>query len=307
MRAERADPLRRSRTVPSRRCGSKPRGPAAHGRRRVPSPARAGGSVDAHIFDRDDDGEVVATELARGPWDPDSCHGGAPAALLAALVDAAPSLAPMQGVRLTYELLRPVPLGPLRTSVRIARDGKRVQVVEATLTTRDDVDLVRCRALRVRTGEVALPAGADADDPPPSPGPDEVRGPRVGTDWGTGFWTAVEVRPVSGTVLGDPGPGTAWFRLRAGIAPGLETTPLARAAAAADFGNGLAPPLPIDRYLYLNPDLTVDLHRLPEGPWVGLEARSVAQPHGVGLTTSALSDGRGRIGTALQSLFIDAR
>jgi hypothetical protein len=264
--------------------------------------------VSEVLFHRDGD-RFVATDLARGPWDPDSCHGGAPSALLAGLVDATASLAPMQVVRLTYDIVRPVPLAPVEVHLRVVREGKRVQVVEADLTTPDGVELVRCRALRVRTGDVALPAGADADAPPPSPGPDEAAGAveRAGEQWGTGFWTAVEVRPTLGSVLGDPGPGTAWFRLTVPIAEDVTTTPITRVAAAADFGNGLAPPLPIDRYLYLNPDLTVDVHRLPAGEWVALDARSVAQASGVGLTTSTLSDASGRIGTAMQSLFIAER
>ncbi|WP_052667166.1 thioesterase family protein [Nitriliruptor alkaliphilus] len=254
-------------------------------------------------------GRFTATELSRGPWDPGSCHGGAPAALLAALIDASPSLAPMQVVRLTYDIVRPVPLAPVEASLRVVREGKRVQVVEADLTTPDGTELVRCRALRVRVGQVELPEGTDADAAPPSPGPTEAAGQveRAGEAWGTGFWTAVEVRPTTGSVLGTPGPGTAWFRLGVPIADDVDTTPIARVAAASDFGNGLAPPLPIDRYLYLNADLTVDVHRLPVGDWVALDSRSVAQPSGIGLTTSTLSDERGRIGTALQSLFLAAR
>jgi hypothetical protein len=265
-------------------------------------------SLTELLFDRDGD-TYVATDLSRGPWDPDSCHGGAPSALLAALVDASPSLVPMQVVRLTYEILRPVPLAPVEASVRILREGKHIQVVEADLHGHDGIELVRCRALRVREGQVELPDGASDDLPPPFPGPDQAAREvaRAGDAWGTGFWTAVEVRPTIGSVLGEAGPGTAWFRLVTPIADGVATTPIARVAAAADFGNGLAPPLPIDRFLYVNPDLTVDVHRLPVGEWVALESRSVAQPHGIGLSTSTLSDERGRIGTAMQSLYVEAR
>lgn len=250
-----------------------------------------------------------ATELARGPWDPDSCHGGAPAGLLAALVDATPSLVPMQGVRLTYDLLRPVPLGPVDAHVEVVREGKRVQLVEAELTAPDGTALVRLRALRVRTGQVTVPPGAADDSPPPEPGPDRAATEfdRAGDAWGTGFWTAMEVRPLAGAVLGTPGPGVAWFRLTVPIAEEVETTPLARVAAAADFGNGLAPPLDIGTHLFLNPDLTVDVHRLPEGEWVALDSRSVAQASGVGLATSVLHDMRGRLGTAMQSLYVDER
>lgn len=260
------------------------------------------------LFDRDGD-RFLPTELTRGPWDPDSCHGGAPAALLASLVDASPALAPMQVVRLTYDLVRPVPLAPIVARVAVLREGKRVQVVEADLSSPDGVELVRCRSLRVRTGQVDVPGAATHDAPSPRPGPEQAAREveRAGAAWGTGFWTAVEVRPLSGSVLGDPGPGSAWFRLTVPLGGDVPTTPITRVAAAADFGNGLAPPLPIDRFLYVNPDLTVDVHRLPVGEWIALESRSVAQRSGVGLSTSTLSDERGRIGTAMQSLFVEER
>lgn len=261
--------------------------------------------MDTPIFERDGPA-FVATPLARGPWDPGACHGGAPAALLAAAIDATPTWAPMQGVRLTYELLHPVPVGvPLTLDIAIGRDGKRVQTVEATLTT-DDRELVRCRALRIRVGDVPLPD----DRPTPDPGafPDPATLERFGgLEWfePEGFWRACDVRFVTGS-LGAPGPGVAWFHVVAPLADGLEITPLARAAAAGDFGNGIGAPVPMGPYRYINPDLTIDLHRLPMDEWVALSARSVAQPTGIGLTTSTLSDRDGVIGAALQSLFVDA-
>ncbi|GGI05184.1 thioesterase family protein [Egicoccus halophilus] len=259
--------------------------------------------MDTPIFERDGR-HVVPTPLARGPWDRDSCHGGAPAALLAATVDALPSPVPMQGVRLTYDLLRPVPLAPLTLSSEVLRDGKRVQLATAWLCAADGTELMRCRALRLRVGKVDLPAATVVDDEPPLVGPEEL--PRLeGRDgWADdGFWRAVDVRMVSGA-LGDPGPGTAWFRVEAPLLDDVTLTPLARAAAAADFGNGIGSPLPMGPYLFVNPDLTVHLDRLPEGDWVALAARSVVQATGNGLTSSTLSDRGGRIGIAAQSLFV---
>jgi acyl-coenzyme A thioesterase PaaI-like protein len=259
------------------------------------------------IFERDG-ARFVATDLARGPWDGDACHGGAPAALIAAAIDATATLVPMQGVRLTYDILRPVPVGrPLRLDVEVAREGKRVQVVTAALTDgADDTELVRCRALRIRTATVPLPNARTLPAGPPVPGPEALT-PFEGTDTfePSGFWSAVDVRFVTG-MLGQPGEGVAWFRMLAPIADGLELTPLARAAATGDFGNGIGSPLPMGPYRYLNPDLTIDLHRLPETEWIALRSRSVAQPSGIGLATSELSDERGVIGAALQSLYVEA-
>lgn len=261
------------------------------------------------IFIRDGD-RYVATGLARGPWDPGSCHGGAPAALLSAAIDATPSLAPMQGVRLTYDLVRPVPLAtPLHLDIEVVREGRRIQVVDAMLTVAgDDTELVRCRGLRIRTtAELALPADRPVADEPLPALPETL--PRLAPTPGLGeegFWSAVDVRLVSGR-LGDPGVGRGWFRVVAPLTDATPTlTPLARVAACGDFGNGIGAPLPMGPFRYVNPDLTVDLHRLPVDEWVSLEARSVAEPHGVGLTTGTLGDRTGVLGTSLQSLFIEA-
>lgn len=262
--------------------------------------------MDRPIFERDGQ-RVAATPLAQGPWDEGACHGGAPAALLTATVDAAPALVPMQLVRLTFDIQRPVPIGvPLDTAATIVRDGKRIQVVEASLTRADDdLELVRCRALRIRTGEVALPPGTTPTDAPPAPGPDQLtRFQGAGAFEPIGFWEAVDVRFVSGEVT-RPGPGVAWFRVVAPLCEGLTLTPAARVAAAADFGNGIGPPVPLGSYLYVNPDLSVSLHRLPATEWVAMRSSSTAHPAGVGLARSELFDVDGGIGLATQSLYVD--
>lgn len=269
------------------------------------------------VFDRHDaDGAAfVATALARGPWDPGACHGGAPAALLAGLVDAMPSSAPMSCVRLTFDLERPVPIGvPLRSDVEVVRDGRRVQMVDAALRLTADesglpagTSVMRCRAVRIRSGAVPTPDAAAQDEPPPAPPPRDLTRFDGLEGWAReGFWDAVDVRFVFG-MLGEAGPGTAWTRLLHPIADGVPTTPLVRAAAAADFGNGIGSPLPWQEFVYINPDLTISLHRQPDEAWIGIAADSVAQPTGIGLTTSTLFDARGRFGSASQSLFLDTR
>ena len=266
------------------------------------------------IFQRDGH-TFLATALARGPWDPTSAHGGAPAALLAGAIDATPSLAPMQGVRLTYDLVRPVPLStPLHLDVEVVREGRRIQVVDAALTVAaDGTELVRCRGLRIRTtDDLQLPDDRPRAAEPLAALPETLPrlAPTAGLD-DEGFWTAVDVRLVSGR-LGDPGVGRGWFRVVAPLTDATDDhaprlTPLARVAACGDFGNGIGAPLPMGPFRYVNPDLTIDLHRLPVDEWVSLEASSVAEPHGVGLTTGILGDREGVLGTSLQSLFIDRR
>ena len=109
--------------------------------------------------------------------------------------------------------------------------------------------------------------------------------------------------------LGDDGPALAWMRLTTPLFPGVDPSPLVRVAAAADFGNGISRILPFGRYLFLNPDLTIHLYRLPVDEWVCLDAVTRLDATGdggsVGLAESTLYDRRGRIGRSLQSLLVE--
>ncbi|HUF85303.1 MAG TPA: thioesterase family protein, partial [Acidimicrobiia bacterium] len=58
---------------------------------------------------------------------------------------------------------------------------------------------------------------------------------------------------------------------------------------------------------FINPDLTIYLHRIPNGEWVGLDALTVPEAEGVGVAESVLFDEQGRIGRAVQSLLLDRR
>jgi hypothetical protein len=76
---------------------------------------------------------------------------------------------------------------------------------------------------------------------------------------------------------------------------------------AADSGNGVSASLPLDRWLFINPDLTVNLHRYPVGEWVCLDARTISNSNGVGLATTRIADLGGHIGRGAQSLLIAPR
>ena len=89
--------------------------------------------------------------------------------------------------------------------------------------------------------------------------------------------------------------------------PGEEITPLQRVLVAADSGNGVSAALDWRRYLFINVDLTVHLHRMPEGEWVCLDAVTLPERNGVGIADTALFDERGPIGRATQTLLVDER
>ncbi len=252
------------------------------------------------VFHRDGD-LFVPTELARGPWDPNAQHGGPAAALLARTVERHDAGPPAHVARMTVELLRPVPMQPIEIRARTLRPGKKVQLVEASVLA-DETEVVRATALRIRNADVRF---ADPPDDRLTPGPG-ARRERFEDLGPLNFGFAMEMSQARGE-FGVPGPAAVWFRLAVPVVAGEETTPLMRVAAAADFGNGISGAVTWEEHIFINPDLTIYLHRLPEGEWVGLDARTWPTHKGVGIADAGLYDERGRIGRSVQALLLDRR
>lgn len=256
------------------------------------------------LYEPDGD-HFVPTPFTTGPWDPRAQHGGAPASLLTGVLEQIDAPGPVQIARLTFELLRPVPLTPLTVSTQVLRPGRKVQLIEASLRA-DDVEVMRATALRIRTADIPVPPETKPDEPAPGT-PDEgqvLEFPNSRHDGPSFHAVACDIRFVDGG-FDRPGPATAWIHLTVPVVAGEDTTPMMRLAAASDFGNGLSWTLPRDGWVFINPDLSVHLVRPPEGMWVGLQSVTHPGDHGVGMAESALFDQHGRIGRSVQSLLLD--
>jgi hypothetical protein len=277
------------------------------------SPAATQGNA-AGSADRADASErFMATDLARGPWDPHAQHGGAPAAILMRAFERQPAGEELIIARVTYELLRPVPLAALEVRTEVVRPGRRVQLLEASLRAEGGVEVVRARALRVQRSAVrAVAGGPDADPdlesaPPSKVEREDARANDYPSSGGRMFATdAMDIRFTAGAFL-ELGPASAWFRLRYPLVAGEDPSPLQRLAAAADFGNGISAVVPWDGYVFINPDLTVYLEREPVGEWFLLEAQTRLGREGVGVCESLISDEHGRVGRAIQALLVTSR
>jgi hypothetical protein len=271
--------------------------------------------MDHALFVPAEDGALLPTGYGRGPWDVRHLHGGPVGALLAGAVETIPDAGmPLEVSRITIEILKPVPLDPLVVTASVLRPGRKVQLVEATLTHAATGDtLAIARALRIRTSDVPLPHD-DAELGPllaPEPAPSSPEAGRL--ERGThsiadvAFHTdGVEHRFVEGS-WADAGPVVVWTRLVTDVVGGEDPSPLQRTVAAADFGNGVSRALSFDTHLFINPDLTVHLLRPAVGEWIGMRTKSHIGPSGTGMAESELFDRTGRIGRSVQSLLIDTR
>ncbi|HEY4608158.1 MAG TPA: thioesterase family protein [Ilumatobacteraceae bacterium] len=276
------------------------------------------GNVDQaerSLFRRVDDGLVLPTELARGPWTPLALHGGPVAALIAQAVEEVSD----DGVdwfvaRLTVDIERPVPLEPLAIETVVTRPGRKVSIVDSTLTlAATGMVLARARALRIRSANITMPY----EDPTVGPMLQREAAP-AGPEHGAHHditsaidYTAFHADAVEHRYLALPEPEGGevfdWIRMTAPVLPDRPLTPLQRVAGVADFANGISHVLPFDTHLFINADLTIHMFQPMKGEWVGMASRSHHGPHGVGMSDTALFDTEGRIGRSEQSLLLELR
>jgi Thioesterase-like superfamily len=250
---------------------------------------------------------VRATELTRGPWDPQHQHAGPPIAMVCRAIE---SVARDHGLthigRLTANLLRPLPIAELEIEVATDYAGRNAAHYSALLWG-GGKELARFTALAQREHELTLPDDLDGHplpQAPKSPAESAVQRMPFGRRL-PGYADLVENRIASGTFFRSR--CAAWFRLQRPLVEGEDPSGYQRVAVAADSGNGISAVLEFENYIFVNSDLTINLLRRPLGEWICVDARTLLAPNGCGLAESQLFDETGLIGRATQSLAVRAR
>lgn len=255
---------------------------------------------DAYFTTGDGD-HFLPTEYARGPWDLHSCHAGPPTALMVRAVE---RLTPgMHLARMTVELMRPIPMAGFRVQGEIRRPGRQVTLTEAEIFD-DDTIYARAYGMHVRVLEgmdVGTPDVGTPDLAVAVPGPFPIHTTAHGEP---AFNTSVEVRYDPGQSQGTGGPTTAWFRPKVPILADEEPSPVQRICPLADSGNGISYNAYLDQVFFVNPDLTISIHRPPVGEWHAARVVSHWQPSGIGSAEATLFDVEGPVGSAIQNLLL---
>ena len=242
-----------------------------------------------------------ATVHTTGPWDARFQHGGPPAALLGRAVEQCAPRDDVLVVRMTVEILGPVPVDEVEVRARVLRPGRSVELVEAVLSA-GGRDAARAAAWRIKRTEQP---GVDDRHVAAPPLPEQADTMPAG-GWVDGYLSAVEWRFAQGR-FDVPGPATVWSRLKHPLVPDEEPSPLTRVLAVADSGNGLSSELDLTRWHFINPELTVHVHREVRGDWVCVDAQTAISAGGAGLATTVLSDLDGPVGVGAQSLLVAPR
>ncbi|WP_253258469.1 thioesterase family protein [Pseudonocardia sp. N23] len=247
-----------------------------------------------------------ATYSTTGPWFADAQHAGPPSALLVRAMEQRPQPdpeVPLSLARVTTEVLGRIPAGDVEVRAQVLRPGRRIELLQAEMLAGGRM-VLQARGWRFAPADTSEVVVGTA---PAIAGPeDAVLQDARPEGWLPGFMDMIEWRWLSGA-LGEPGPGRAWVRQRVPLVAGEEPSPLQRLVVAADSANGIAAPLDLRSWLFVNTELSLHVHRAPVGEWIGVDAATVIGPSGAGTVSAVLHDAAGHTGRATQALTVGPR
>jgi hypothetical protein len=251
------------------------------------------------FYVRRGDSEFVSTLHAQGAWQPGEQHLAAAAGLV--LAEAERRLPSDKLVsRVSFDVLGVIHSGPFTVDVRMARPGRSIELIEATMRHGDQAS-IHARIWRLAASDTARVQGTEWA---PLPAPEAMPPMTFSSVWKGGFIASLEARRGADV---RPGRGQSWIRTRYPLVDGESDPPVAAFVKLIDTANGLAVREHPDAVFFANVDLTIHFTRQPEAGWVGFDTRVSFGPTGLGETFSVLSDIHGPVGTAAQSLTVRIR
>ena len=253
-------------------------------------------------FQRLDATRFQATPAVGGAWNTAEQHVAPALGLLAHVLDrdhASRRSTELSLARIGYDILGVLPIDTVEISIRVARPGRTIELIEATLS-HDDRPAVVARAWYVQSTDTERIAGTYLS---PLPAPGSLAPWSASEIWPGRFVTTVDIRRHEIS----PGRAQAWMRPQLPLLDSEPVSGTGRLLSIVAICNGLTPRLHPATYSFPNVDTTVHLFRPPQTEWLGFDTTVSFGPGGTGLTHTALHDEHGPLGTAQQTLTLRPR
>ncbi len=238
----------------------------------------------------------ASTLHSQGAWQPGEQHLAVASGLMLAEVERRLPSDKLVS-RASFDILGVIHSGEFTVDVNVVRAGRTIELIEASMRHGEQIS-IRARVWRLAASDTQKVQGLEWPTLPP---PDSLPALSFSSHWSGGFISALEARQEA---VARPGRGLSWLRTRYPLISGEADPPVAGFLKLVDTANGLVVRERPGQVFFANVDLTVHLFRLPEAGWVGFDTRVNFGPSGLGETFSVLSDVRGPVGTAAQSLTV---
>jgi hypothetical protein len=248
-----------------------------------------------------------ATDLVRSTWSAAIQHAAPVSALLVRGLERCEQRDDTRLSRVMVDLLGPVPAeGDLWVRTTRERSGKQIELVSAEMLALgpdgEPRPVARASGWRLQTLDTTEVVHAPA---PPLRPLKEAKSRDMKKDWDRNYVHSLDWRWLTKPL--SEGPGESWIRPEVDLVAGETMTPLERLLAVADDANGIGTKLDIRKWTFLNTDLVVHVHRVPDGEWIGIRAETNYGPDGIGTTIGTLFDENGAVGGIQQSVLVRPR
>ena len=272
------------------------------------------------FFERDVSIEnlYIPTVFAKGPWDPTTLHGRVISGLIAHEAESVimsgneADTVDFQVARVTVDLFRVARMKPLRTKFEIIRSGRRIKVIDVSVLIDETNGTVTeiARGTVVFLKKTSEPKGVvwsppDWDLIPPD---DDLH---IQESQSSGKYSPVwetiyvgdhsKLIPIKDRLVNENeaiiGQRRVWIRETHDFVFKEEASPIVRLAQVADYANPLAN-WSTEGLQYINADISLYVHRVPVGKWIGAEASYHGSQNGISVGSISLYDKLGKIGTS---------
>ncbi|MGH3633201.1 thioesterase family protein [Mycobacterium sp.] len=260
------------------------------------------------IDDTDPVGEkFIATDLVRSTWSAAIQHAAPVSALLVRALERRARRDDTRLSRVVIDLLGPVPAeGDFWVRSQLDRVGRQIELVSAEMMALGPEGQPRpvARASGWRLQQLDTYNVVHVAAPPLAP-LSEARNRNLEKNFDPNYVHSLDWRWLTEPL--NEGPGESWISPTVDLVKGEAMSQLERLFAVADDANGIGAKLDIRKWTFLNTDLVVHVHRIPDGRWIGIRAETNYGPDGIGTTVGTLFDERGAVGSIAQSVLVRRR
>lgn len=262
----------------------------------------------SYLFSKD--GDLFTPHAAAGsPWSETMQHGGPVNAIITMSVEEIAQQIGMHVGRLTLDILKPVPMEPVKVTSCFIRRGGKMAVVDTLLTVEGSDDPVACgRAVLLKATQGKEPV-LDTSEPIP-----EAKETIPGE-----LWIPEEMAPhlppgLHFLIRFHPSANRErpifWVNGDADMLQDRAMTPFEQCATTADLTTVLAARMDLTRkgitkldvMGLMNTNTTIHFSRPPVGEWFGFTDSFIQISDGYGLAECVIYDEQGCIGKVTQNL-----